>query len=178
MSWKESKVRLLPPPQALNPQDRKPDIQDLFLLASQATAYRNSISDTSSSGVTLPLHPIKVEQNQVIANEVTSADSAMMPPPPVPPPRPPASPGVSSTTTSLESDQCHPLVQGSNQPLLGKNLKKDYTVVKKEHFLFSVTSKLSLMTSFETIPNSVLSLLENKTYFDFRFRNCARKIQR
>ena len=48
MSWKESKVRLLPPmpPQAVNPQelkgDRKPDIQDLFLLASQATALRNS----------------------------------------------------------------------------------------------------------------------------------------
>lgn len=124
MSWKESKVRLLTPPLALNPQDRKPDIQDLFLLASQATAYRNtppvgSISSSDQS-VTLPLHPIKVEQSQVI-NDVTSADSAMMPPPPVPPPRPPASPGVSSTTSSgSDPDQCHNLNQGVNQPLLGK----------------------------------------------------------
>jgi hypothetical protein len=57
MSWKESKVRLLPPPQALNPQDhknqqgadRKPDIQDLFLLASQATALRNTPLSSSAS---------------------------------------------------------------------------------------------------------------------------------
>ena len=57
MSWKESKVRLLPPPQTLNPQDpkqlqgadRKPDIQDLFLLASQATALRNTPLSSSAS---------------------------------------------------------------------------------------------------------------------------------
>jgi hypothetical protein len=61
MSWKESKVRLLPPPQALNPQDpkqqgadRKPDIQDLCLLASQATAIRgnNPLSSSASEYAT------------------------------------------------------------------------------------------------------------------------------
>ena len=85
MSWKESKVRLLPPP-TREPQNKQPDIQDLFLLASQATALRNS--DT-----------IKIEQViQPSSSSHAIVDSAMMPPPPVPPPRRPASPGVSSTS--------------------------------------------------------------------------------
>ena len=58
MSWKESKVRLLPPlpPQALNPQDRKPDIQDLFLLASQATALRNTPLSSAATTIVASEH--------------------------------------------------------------------------------------------------------------------------
>ena len=60
MSWKESKVRLLPPlpPQGAlggnghsGLQDRKPDIQDLFLLANQATALRNTPLSSNSEYV-------------------------------------------------------------------------------------------------------------------------------
>lgn len=82
MSWKESKVRLLPPVPHTNPADRKPDIQDLFLLASQATAVRNApISEQGHSSATivnphgvpnplplsphLPLHPVKFEASVI-----------------------------------------------------------------------------------------------------------------
>ncbi len=134
MSWKESKVRLLPPPQAINAQDRKPDIQDLFLLASQATALQsrsNNVthanpviqSDTSNHQhqvPTLPLHPVKVESQPLVSPSssstlslASSADSAMMPPPPPPPPpRLTESPGVSSTSGELEASNSHPPVLG------------------------------------------------------------------
>ena len=89
MSWKESKVRLFPPQVLSGTQggDRKPDIQDLFLLASQATLRNTtlSVSDTSSTStaqdavtpstsatplplVTLPLHPVKVEPGPHVIN--------------------------------------------------------------------------------------------------------------
>ena len=74
MSWKESKVRLLPPgpPISQNLADRKPDIQDLFLLASQATALSEkggqhgghappSTHNTHGVPTHLPLHPVKIE---------------------------------------------------------------------------------------------------------------------
>ena len=89
MSWKESKVRLFPPQVLSGTQggDRKPDIQDLFLLASQATLRNTtlSVSDTTSTStaqdavtpstsatplpfVTLPLHPVKVEPGPHVIN--------------------------------------------------------------------------------------------------------------
>ena len=91
MSWKESKVRLFPPQVLSGTQggDRKPDIQDLFLLASQATLRNTtlSVSDNTTSTttstaqdvtpstsatplplVTLPLHPVKVEPGPHVIN--------------------------------------------------------------------------------------------------------------
>ena len=102
MSWKESKVRIFPP-QVLNAQDRKPDIQDLFLLASQATALRNTTlsvsedvtpSTSSTPNVSLPLHPVKVEPGPHVINL----------PPPVPLPVPQVhGPKPSSSNSQLIS---------------------------------------------------------------------------
>ncbi len=103
MSWKESKVRLLPPVSGVNPEiteERKPDINDLYLLANQAAALKaaslqpvpdsqNPLPDNSTGGTTvvtvgglrhqLPLHPVKVEPGNSVIN---------LPPPP---------PGVTSS---------------------------------------------------------------------------------
>ena len=146
MSWKESKVRIFPP-QVLNSDrnDRKPDIQDLFLLASQATALRHttlSVSEdnnvtpsTLSTHPPLPLHPVKVEPGPHVihlpppsgpsgpkpsssnSQLISSSynDCAIMPPPPPPPPRPSNSPGVSSTSEETEFKTSH-------GPALGKTL--------------------------------------------------------
>ena len=108
MSWKESKVRLLQAP-ALNVQDRKPDIQDLFLLASQATALsdQSDSNNHASHHPQLPLHPVKVEPGGIVISQQQqhpAPDSAMMPPPPPPPPRPPASPSRVSSTSNEKSE--------------------------------------------------------------------------
>jgi hypothetical protein len=146
MSWKESKVRLLPPPQSLNPQDRKPDIQDLFLLASQATALRatalpvavaqDQLPDSNTGGrqhLALPLHPVKVEPGNAVIHLpppskllCTSrpprlpSDCAIMPPPPPPPPRTLISP---STSVSSTSEDLEMMMQHHHQQNIGKTLK-------------------------------------------------------
>ena len=153
MSWKESKVRLFPPPPnlAISERDRKPDIQDLFLLASQATALRNttlSVSDTQTApevtpstsfkpNVALPLHPVKVEPGPHVINlpplqkpesSISSNyDCAIMPPPPAPPkPRPSNSPVVSSTSEEHEV-QAHQATNSAGQPALGKKVTLEIT---------------------------------------------------
>lgn len=128
MSWKESKVRLLPPPQALlSVQDRKPDIQDLFLLASQATALSDQSDHhqghASHHHPQLPLHPVKLEPGGIVITthhpvSTPTPDSAIMPPPPPPPPRPPASPSR-VTSTSEESE----LISTASH-ILGKRIKE------------------------------------------------------
>lgn len=115
MSWKESKVLLLPQDEALQAvESQKPDIQDLYLLGQAAAAVSalktplpqeatltslrsrdNSPTRADNSLTTfLPRHPVKLEPSFSAL-----LDSTVMPPPPPPPPRHATSPpNVSSTS--------------------------------------------------------------------------------
>ena len=115
MSWKESKVLLLPQDEGLQAvESQKPDIQDLYLLGQAAAAVSalktplpqeaalaslrsrdNSPSRHVDNLTTfLPRHPIKIEPSFSAL-----LDSTVMPPPPPPPPRHATSPpNVSSTS--------------------------------------------------------------------------------
>ena len=135
MSWKESKVRLLPPvPPAHHSQDRKPDIQDLFLLANQAAALKAaqvlpvppdsqnnqtsvSVAETShphsgyippANARPLPPHPLQLPLHPV---KVEPGNSVInLPPPPVTvtsskQPQPHSSSQLPSNVTALLNQQ-------------------------------------------------------------------------
>ena len=148
MSWKESKVRIFPP-QVLNAQDRKPDIQDLFLLASQATALRNTTlsvsedvtpSTSSTPNVSLPLHPVKVEPGPHVINlpppvtvpvpqgpKPSSSNSQLISSSyndcaimPPPPPPPPRPSNSPGVSSTSEETEIQKHISGHTGPALGK----------------------------------------------------------
>ena len=133
MSWKESKVLLLPHDEGLQTvESHKPDIQDLYLLGQAAAAVSALktplpqettllnvrrqrdispsrhvvIADVVSQTATtfLPRHPVKIEPGSSISISAL-LDSTVMPPPPPPPPRHATSPPTNVSSTS--EDQQH-----------------------------------------------------------------------
>ena len=155
MSWKESKVLLLPHDEGLQTvESQKPDIQDLYLLGQAAAAVsalktplpqettllnhhrhlrdispsRHVVvvnSDILSSQTFLPRHPVKIEPGSSIS---ALLDSTVMPPPPPPPPRYATSPPTNVSSTSEDPQQHRP------DPIqIGKN--KNKSLIKSLLFL-------------------------------------------
>lgn len=135
MSWKESKVLLLPHDEGLQTvESQKPDIQDLYLLGQAAAAVSalksplpqdstllnrrpridssppRYVTDILSQSPTtfLPQHPVKLEPGSSYS---ALLDSTVMPPPPPPPPRHATSPPTSVSSTSEEHQNRQDSVQ-------------------------------------------------------------------
>ena len=134
MSWKESKVLILPHEEALQAvESQKPDIQDLYLLGQAAAAVSalktplpqetalTSLRSRDNSptrhvdhlSTFLPRHPVKIEPGSSFS---ALLDSTVMPPPPPPPPRHAASPSMSVTSTSEDGQPRNEHIQ------IGKSL--------------------------------------------------------
>jgi hypothetical protein len=128
MSWKDSKVLILPHEESLHTvESQKPDIQDLYLLgqaAAAVSALRTPLPQESAltslrsrdnsptrhvDSVTtfLPRHPVKIEPGSFSA----LLDSTVMPPPPPPPPRHATSPTMNVSSTSEDGQQRNEHIQ-------------------------------------------------------------------
>ena len=149
MSWKESKVLLLPHDEGLQTvESQKPDIQDLYLLGQAAAAVSalksplpqdstllnrrpridssppRYVGDILSQSPTtfLPRHPVKIEPGSSFS---ALLDSTVMPPPPPPPPRHATSPPTSVSSTSEEHQHRQESVQ------IGKTFHKTNSFLQK-----------------------------------------------
>ena len=144
MSWKESKVLLLPHDEGLQAvESQKPDIQDLYLLGQAAAAvsalksplpqettklllsqhprdvcrkYTNDILSLQASTF-LPQHPVKIEPGSSFS---ALLDSTVMPPPPPPPPRHATSPPTNVSSTSEDNQQQQQQLQRTDPVQIGK----------------------------------------------------------
>jgi hypothetical protein len=144
MSWKESKVLLLPHHEGLQAvESQKPDIQDLYLLGQAAAAvsalkaplpqettklllsqhprdvcpsYTTDILSLQASTF-LPQHPVKIEPGSSFS---ALLDSTVMPPPPPPPPPRHASSPTTNVSSTSEDNQHQQQQQRTDPVQIGK----------------------------------------------------------